>query len=101
MLSGLPSNRDIDFSINMIPRESPISKTPYRMSTLEMKELDMQIEDILKKVCICPSLSPWGAPLLFVKKKDGTLRLCIDFKKLNKVTIKNKYPFLGINDLFD
>jgi hypothetical protein len=61
----------------------------------------MKLEEILNKGYICPSVSPWGAPILFVKKKDGTLRLCIDFMKLNKVTIKNKYPFPRIDDLFD
>jgi hypothetical protein len=71
------------------------------MSTPELKELHMQLEEILKKGYIHPSVSPWGAPMLFVKKKDGTLRLCIDFKQLNKVTIKNKYPFPRIDDLFD
>jgi hypothetical protein len=64
----------------MMPRATPVSKTPYRMSTLELKELQMQLEEILKKVCIHPSVSPWGASILFVKKKDGTLRLCMDFR---------------------
>jgi hypothetical protein len=97
----LPPKRDIDFSINLIPGAAPVSKTPYRMSTSELKELQMHIEEMLKKVYICPSVSPWGAPVIFVKKKDGTLRLCIDFRQLNKVTIKNKYHFPRIDDLFD
>jgi hypothetical protein len=67
--------RDIDFSINLILGEAPVSKTPYRMSTLELKELQLQLEELLNKGYICPSVSPWGAPVLFVKKKDGTLRL--------------------------
>jgi hypothetical protein len=71
------------------------------MSTLELKELQMQLEEIMKKGYIRPSVSPWGAPVLFVKMKDGTLRLCIDFRQLNKVTVKNKYPLPRINDLFD
>jgi hypothetical protein len=71
------------------------------MSTPELKELQMQLEELLKKGYICPSVSPWGAPVLFVKKKDGMLRLCIDFRKLNKVTVKNKYPLPRIDDLFD
>jgi hypothetical protein len=71
------------------------------MSTLELKKLQMQLEEILEKVYIHPSVSPWGAPVLFVKKKDGTLRLCIDFRKLNKVTVKNAYPLPRIDDLFD
>jgi hypothetical protein len=85
----------------MIPREIPISKTPYRMSTPELKELKMYLEEILKKGYICPSVSPWGAPVLFVKKKDGTLRLCMEFIELNKITVKNKYPLPRIDDLFD
>jgi hypothetical protein len=84
-----------------MPRVAPISKNPYRMSTLELKELQMQLEEILKKGYICPSVSPWGAPVLFVKKKDGTLRLCIEFRELNKVIVKNKYHFPRIDDLFD
>ena len=74
-----PSTREIDFSIDLVPRVAPVSKTPYRMSTPELKELQMQLEELLKKGYIHPSVSPWGAPILFVKNKDGTLRLCIDF----------------------
>jgi hypothetical protein len=98
---GIPPKRDIDFSINLMPGAAPVSKTPYIMSTPELKELKIQIEELLKKGYICPSLSPWGAPVLFVKKKYGTLILSIDFKQLNKVTIKNKYPLPRIDDLFD
>jgi hypothetical protein len=98
---GLPLKRDIDFSINLMPGSTPVSKTPYRTSTLEMNELQMQLEEILRKWYICPSVSPWGSPVLFVKKKYGTLILCIDFRKLNKVTVKNKYPLPRIDDLFD
>jgi hypothetical protein len=98
---GLPPKRDIDFSINLMTRAALMSKTPYEMSTQELKELQMQLEEILKKGYIRPSVSPWGAPVLFVKKKDGTLRLCIDFRQLNKVTVKNKYPMPRIDDLFD
>jgi hypothetical protein len=97
---GLPPKRDIDFSINLMTGAAPVSKTPYKMSTPELKELQMQLEELLKKGYICPSLSPWGALVLFVKKKYGTLRLCIDFRQLNKVTIKNKYPLPRIDDLF-
>ena len=78
-----------------------MSKAPYRMSTPEMLELKMQLRELLEKKYIRPSVSPWGAPVLFVKKKDGTLRLCIDYRQLNKVTVKNKYPFPRIDDLFD
>jgi hypothetical protein len=98
---GLPPKRDIDFSINLMPGASPVSKIPYRMSTPELKELQLQLEELMKKGYICPSVSPWGAPVLFVKKKDGTLKLCIDFRQLNKVTIENKYPLPRIDDLFD
>jgi hypothetical protein len=79
-IPGLPPKRDIDFFINLMPGATPVSKTPYRMSTPELKEFQMQIEELLKKGYICPSVSPWGAPVLFVKKKDGTLKLCIDFR---------------------
>jgi hypothetical protein len=89
-ISGITPKRDIDFSINPMPGATPTSKTPYRMSTPKLKKLQMQLEELMRKGYIHPSVSPWGAPVLFVKKKDGTLRLCIDFRKLNKVTIKNK-----------
>ena len=78
-----------------------MSKKPYRMCTLQMLDLKMQLQYLLEKNYIKLSVSPWGAPVLFVKKKDGTLRLCIDYRQLNKVTVKNKYPFPGIDDLFD
>jgi hypothetical protein len=76
----LPPMIDIKFSINMMLGVAPVSKNPYRMSTPEMKELKLQLEELLKKGYILPSVLPWGAPVLFVKKKDGTLRLCINFK---------------------
>jgi hypothetical protein len=98
---GLPPKKYIDFSINLMPGVAPMSKTPYRMSTPNLKELQMQLEEILKKGYICPSVSHWGAPVLFTKKKYGTLILCIDFRQLNKVTIKNKYPLSRIDDPFD
>jgi hypothetical protein len=98
---GLPPKRNIDFSINWMPGAAPVLKAPYRMSTPELKELQLQLEELLKKGYIRPSVSPWGAPVLFVKKKDGTLRLCIDFWQLNKVTVKNKYPLPRIDDLLD
>jgi hypothetical protein len=79
---------------------TPVSKTTYRMSTLELKELQMQLKELLKKGYIHPSVSPWGVPILFVKKKYGRLRLCIDFRQLNKVIVKNKYHLPRIDDLF-
>jgi hypothetical protein len=97
----LPMKRDIDFSINLMLGAAPVSKDPYKMSMSKLKELQLQLEEILKKGYIRPSVSPWGASVLFMKKKDGTLRLCIDFRQLNKVTIKNKYPLSRIDDLFD
>jgi hypothetical protein len=96
-----PPKRDIDFSINLIPGAVPISKTPYTMSKSELKEQQMKLEEILKKGYINPSVSPWGAPILFAKKNYGTLIIFIDFRKLNKVTMKKKYPLPRIDDLFD
>jgi hypothetical protein len=98
---GLPPKRDLDFSIDLMPGVVPTSKVPYRMSTPELVELKVQLKEMLDKGYIRPSVSPWGAPTLFVKKKDGTLRLCIDYRQLNKMTIKNKYPLPRIDDLFD
>ena len=99
--SGLPPRREIVFSIDLVHGASPVSKTPYRMSTPELKELQLQLEELLKKGYIRPSVSPWGAPVFFVKNKDGTLRMCIEFRQLNKYTINNKYPLSRIDDLFD
>jgi ribosomal protein S18 len=100
-IPGLPPAREIEFNINLIPDTTPISKAPYRMAPAELKELKVQLEEMLEKGLIRPSTSPWGAPVLFVRKKDGTLRLCIDYRELNKVTVKNKYPLPRIDDLFD
>ena len=79
----------------------PISRAPYKMTTHELNELKIQLEELMEKGHIHPSVSPWGAPVIFVKKKDGSLRLCIDYRQLNKVTIKNRYPLPRIDDLFD
>ncbi|RVW81235.1 Transposon Ty3-G Gag-Pol polyprotein [Vitis vinifera] len=100
-LRGLPPHREFDFFIEVFPGTDPISVSPYRMAPLELKELKTQLDELLGKGFIRPSTSPWGAPVLFVKKKDGTLRLCIDYRKLNRVTVKNKYPLPRIDDLFD
>ena len=100
-LPGVPPDRDIDFAIDLEPGTKPISIPPYRMAPAELKELKDQLQDLLSKGFIRPSVSPWGAPVLFVKKKDGTMRMCIDYRQLNKVTVKNKYPFPHIDDLFD
>ncbi|KAL2937256.1 Transposon Ty3-I Gag-Pol polyprotein, partial [Bienertia sinuspersici] len=100
-IPGMPPKRDVEFSIDLVPGTGPISKAPYRMAPAEMKELKAQLEELLDKGYIRPSVSPWGAPVLFVKKKDGSLRLCIDYRELNNVTVKNKYPLPRIDDLFD
>ncbi|XP_055961859.1 uncharacterized protein LOC126681798 [Mercurialis annua] len=89
-LPGLPPHREVDFEIETIPGSAPISIAPYRMAPLELKELKKQLEELLDKGFIKPSISPWGAPVLFVKKKDGSMRLCIDYRQLNKITVKNK-----------
>jgi hypothetical protein len=98
---SLPLRRDIDFSIELAPGVVSVSRTPYRMSTPELVELKLQLREMMDKGYIWPNVSPWGAPVLFVKKKDDTLRLCIYYRQLNKVTIKNKYPLPRIDDLFD
>jgi hypothetical protein len=87
--------------IELRPGTTPIYKTPYRMATLELAELKEHIKELLEKGCIRPSSSPWGAPAIFVLKKDGTQRLCVDYRALNEVTVKNKYPLPKIDDLFD
>ena len=94
-------DRDVKFVIDLLPGTTPISKAPYRIAPAEMKELKAQLQDLLDKGFIRLSVSPWRAPVLFVKKKDGSMRLCIDYRELNKVTIKNWYPLLQIDDLFD
>ncbi|XP_027174577.1 uncharacterized protein LOC113774220 [Coffea eugenioides] len=100
-LTSLPPEREIEFKIDLVPGVAPISKTPYRMAPAELKELEIQLQDLLERGFIKESDSPWGAPVLFVKKKDGSLRLCIDYRGLNEVTIKNKYPLPLIDGLFD
>ena len=100
-LPGLPPVREIDFTIDLLPGTTPISQAPYRMAPAELQELKTQLQELVAKGFVRPSISPWGAPVLFVKKKDGSLRLCIDYRKLNQVTVKNKYPLPRIDDLFD
>jgi hypothetical protein len=99
--SGLTPEREVEFGIECIPGTGPISKAPYQMAPAELKELKDQLQELLEKGFIHPSSSPWGAFMLFVKKKDKTLRMCIDYRELNKVTIKNKYPLPRIDDLLD
>ena len=100
-LPGLPPQREIQFAIDVVPGATPTSITPYRMAPLELKRLKLQLQELLEKGFIRPSVSPWRAPVLFVKKRDGTLRLCIDYRQLNKLTVKNKYLLPRIDDLFD
>ena len=98
---GLPPKRELDFSIELVPGVVPSSKAPYRMNILELNELKLQLKELIDKMYICPSVSPWGAPIIFVKKKDETMRLCIDYHQLNTMTIKNRYTLPHIDDLFD
>ena len=100
-LPGLPPEREVDMFIEVLPGMTPISIAPYCMAPTELKELETQLQELLDKGFVRPSVSPWGAPVLFIKKKDGTLRMCIDYKQINKVTIKNKYSLPRIEDLFD
>jgi hypothetical protein len=100
-LLGMPPDRDIKFLIELLPRTPPISKRPYRMPVNELVELKKTIAELQAKGFIRPSSSPWGAPVLFVEKKDGTQWMCVDYRSLNEVTIKNKYPLPQIEDLFN
>jgi hypothetical protein len=100
-LPGMSPDHDIEFIIELLPGTPPISKRPYRMPVNELLELKKQIAELQSNGFICPSSSPWGAPVLFVEKKDGTQWMCVDYRSLNEVTIKNKYPLPRIEDLFD
>jgi hypothetical protein len=100
-LPGMPPDQDIEFAIELQPGTTPISKRPYRMPPAELAELKKQLQELLDKGFIRTSTSSWGCPTLFVKKKDEILRLCIDYRPLNAVTIKNKYPLPRIDVLFD
>ncbi|GJX46958.1 putative reverse transcriptase domain-containing protein [Tanacetum coccineum] len=98
---GLPPTRQVEFHIELIPGAAPVARAPYRLAPAEMKELVEQLKELSDKSFIRPSSSPWGAPILFVKKKDGSFRMCIDYRELNKLTMKNCYPLPRIDDLFD
>jgi hypothetical protein len=100
-LPGMPLERELEFTIDLKPGTEPIARTPYQMSTPELQELKMQLKELLDLGLIRPSVSPWGAPVIFIRKKDGLWRLCIDYRQLNKATIKNYYPLPRIDDLFD
>jgi hypothetical protein len=97
----MPPNWDVEFIIELQPGMAPISRRPYKMTPKELVELKVQLNELLGKGYICPSSSPWGCPALFVKKKDQSLRLCVDYRPLNVVTVKNKYPLPRIDILFD
>ena len=100
-IAGLPPDREVEFTIDLIPGTEPTSIPPYRMDPAELRELKAQLEELLRKGFIRSSISPWGAPVIFLKKKDGSLQLCIDYRQLNKVTIRNQYPLPRIDELFD
>ncbi len=101
LIEDLPPRRRVDHAIEVMPGMAPPAKAPYRMSHEELKELKVQLEDLFAKGYIKPNKSPYGAPILFVHKKDGTLRMCVDYRALNKAMVKNRYPLPRIDDLFD
>ncbi|GJS97122.1 putative reverse transcriptase domain-containing protein [Tanacetum coccineum] len=100
-LSGIPPVRQVEFQIDLVPGAGPVARAPYRLASSEMKELSDQLHELFDKGFIRPSSSPWGAPVLFVKKKDASFQMCIDYRELNKLTVKNRYPLPRIDDLFD
>jgi hypothetical protein len=100
-LTELPPDGDMEFVIELMPGAGPVAKSPYRMSSEELDELKKQLKKLLEQGFVRPSASPWGSPVLFVEKKNGTKRMCIDYRTLNSMTIKNKYPLLRIEDLLD
>nr|GFB65251.1 putative reverse transcriptase domain-containing protein [Tanacetum cinerariifolium] len=100
-LPGLPPIRPVEFQIDLVPGAAPVARAPYRLEPSEMKELTEQLKELSEKGFIRPSSSPWGAPVMFVKKKDGSFRMCIDYRELNKLMVKNRYPLPRIDDLFD
>ena len=100
-LPGLPPDREAEFSIDLEPGTAPISRCPYRMAPRELAEMKKQLEELMDKGFIRPSSSPWGYAAIFVKKKDGTLWMCVDYRPLNVVTVNNKYPLSRIDTLFN
>ncbi|GKD42333.1 putative reverse transcriptase domain-containing protein, partial [Tanacetum coccineum] len=98
---GLPPTRQVEFHIDLIPGAAHVARAPYRLALAVLKELSEQVQELSDKGFIRPNSSPWGAPVLFVKKNDGTFRMCIDYREVNKLTVKNHYPFARIDDLFD
>ncbi|GJX54890.1 putative reverse transcriptase domain-containing protein [Tanacetum coccineum] len=100
-LPGLPPTRQVEFQIDLVPGAAPVARAPYRLALSELQKLSTQLQELSDKGFIRQSSSPWGAPVLFVKKKDGSFRMCIDYRELNKLTVKNRYPLPRIDDLFD
>ncbi|GKE18039.1 putative reverse transcriptase domain-containing protein [Tanacetum coccineum] len=100
-LPGLPPTRQVEFQIDLVPGAAPVARAPYRLAPFEMKELSEQLKELSDKGFIRPSSLHWGAPVLFVKKKGGSFWMCIDYRELNKLTVKNRYPLPRIDDLFD
>ncbi|GKE47284.1 putative reverse transcriptase domain-containing protein [Tanacetum coccineum] len=100
-LPGLSLIRQVKFQIDLVPGAAPVARAPYRLASAEMKELSDQLKELSDKGFIRPSSLPWGALVLFVKKKDGSFRMCINYRELNKLTVKNRYPLPRIDDLFD
>ncbi|GKC07345.1 putative reverse transcriptase domain-containing protein, partial [Tanacetum coccineum] len=99
-LPGLPPSRQVEFQIDLVPGAAPVARSPYCLTSSEMQELSTQLQELSDKGFIRPSSSPWGAPILFLKKKDGSFQTCIDYRELNKVTVKKRYPLSRIDDLF-
>ncbi|GKF41742.1 putative reverse transcriptase domain-containing protein [Tanacetum coccineum] len=100
-LPSLPPVRQVEFQIKLIPRTTPVAGAPYRLAPSRMQELSNQLQELSDRGFIRPSTLPWGALVLFIKKKDGSFRMCIDYRKLNKLTVKNRYPLPRIDDVFD
>ncbi|GKA92534.1 putative reverse transcriptase domain-containing protein, partial [Tanacetum coccineum] len=100
-LPRLPFARQVEFQIDLVPGAAPVARAPYRLAPAELQELSTQLQELSDRGFIRPSSSPWGAPVLFVKKKDGSFRMCIDYRELNRLTVKNRYPLPRIDDLFD
>ncbi|GJY16958.1 putative reverse transcriptase domain-containing protein [Tanacetum coccineum] len=100
-LPGLPQIRQVEFQIDLVPGAAPVARAPYRLTPSELQELSTQLQELSDKGFIRPNSSPWGAPVLFVNKKDGSFRMCIDYREPNKLTMKNRYPLSRIDDLFD
>ena len=100
-LPGVPPERQVELRIDLVPGAAPIAKATYRLASPEMQDLSSQLQELLGKQFIRPSSSPWGAPILFVRKKDTSHHMCVDYRELNKLTVKNRYPLPRIDDLFD